>query len=177
LDRPSAGRVEFAGRDLGALSDRELAQLRRSAFGFVFQQFNLMPTLTAEQNVEVALATGTLSRAERRDRCRTLLTQVGLQGRLHHVPGELSGGEQQRVAIARAIANDPRVLLADEPTGNLDSETSASIVDLLLALADGSNRTVVIVTHDEAVAKRTGRVIEMRDGTVVDAGDSPNSDG
>jgi putative ABC transport system ATP-binding protein len=120
LDRPSGGELLFEGRDTVRLGDRELSQLRLGSLGFVFQQFNLIPTLTAAQNVEVALAPTSASRGERRSRVLELLESVGLAGRADHVPGQLSGGEQQRVAIARALANDPHVLLADEPTGNLD---------------------------------------------------------
>jgi putative ABC transport system ATP-binding protein len=167
LDRPSEGEVLFEGRDIGRLGDRDLSQLRRSAFGFVFQQFNLIPTLTAAQNVEIALApTGTGS-SERRERVLALLDSVGLAARAEHVPSKLSGGEQQRVAIARALANDPHVLLADEPTGNLDSTTGAEIMDLLLSISGEQHRTVVVVTHDADVAVRARRVIRMQDGRLV----------
>jgi putative ABC transport system ATP-binding protein len=168
LDRPTEGELRFEGRDIGRLGDGELSALRLSALGFVFQQFNLIPTLTAAQNVEVALApTGTV-RADRRERVRALLASVGLAERADHVPGKLSGGEQQRVAIARALANDPHVLLADEPTGNLDSTTGAEIMDLLLSLSgDEKRRTVVVVTHDPEVARRAQHVVRMRDGRLA----------
>jgi putative ABC transport system ATP-binding protein len=175
LDRPTEGELRFEGRDIGRLGDGELSALRLSALGFVFQQFNLIPTLTAAQNVEVALApTGTV-RADRRERVRALLASVGLAERADHVPGKLSGGEQQRVAIARALANDPHVLLADEPTGNLDSTTGAEIMDLLLSLSgDEKRRTVVVVTHDPEVARRAQHVVRMRDGLLAQAdGDAP----
>jgi putative ABC transport system ATP-binding protein len=168
LDRPSKGSVLFEGRDLAALGDRDLAELRLSAFGFVFQQFNLIPTLTAAQNVEVALAPRRLGAARRHEQARRLLESVGLAARAEHLPAQLSGGEQQRVAIARALANEPRVLLADEPTGNLDSDTGAEIVELLRSLASEHGQTVVLVTHDPALAARAPRVLRMRDGRVVD---------
>jgi len=166
LDRPTAGSVRFEGRDLAQMRDRELSGLRLQTFGFVFQQFNLIPTLTAAQNVEVALAPRGVS--HRRDATIRLLDSVGLASRAGHVPGRLSGGEQQRVAIARALANEPHVLLADEPTGNLDSETGAEIIDLLLGLTGDGKRTVVVVTHDAGIAARARRVIRMQDGRVLD---------
>ena len=140
--------------------------------GFVFQQFNLIPTLTAAQNVEIALAPTRSSRDERRQRVLTLLESVGLAERANHIPGKLSGGEQQRVAIARALANDPHVLLADEPTGNLDSTTGAEIMGLLLSLSgDDKARTVVVVTHDAEVAARAQRIVRMQDGRLVGGAD------
>ncbi len=174
LDRPSEGELHFEGRDIARLGDRELSKLRLGALGFVFQQFNLIPTLTAAQNVEVALAPTSASHDDRRARVVELLASVGLAERADHVPGKLSGGEQQRVAIARALANDPHVLLADEPTGNLDSTTGSEIIDLLLSLSgDDERRTVVLVTHDNDVASRAERVVRMRDGRLVRGGDAP----
>ena len=168
LDRPSAGELLFEGRDIGRLGDRALSELRLEVLGFVFQQFNLIPTLTAAQNVEIALAPTSATRTERRERVLSLLASVGLAERADHVPSKLSGGEQQRVAIARALANDPHVLLADEPTGNLDSTTGAEIMDLLLSLSgDEQRRTVIVVTHDASVAGRAQRVIRMLDGRLV----------
>jgi putative ABC transport system ATP-binding protein len=168
LDRPSGGELLFEGRDIGRLGDRALSELRLDVLGFVFQQFNLIPTLTAAQNVEIALAPTATTRADRRERVLDLLASVGLAERADHVPGKLSGGEQQRVAIARALANDPHVLLADEPTGNLDSTTGAEIMDLLLSLSgDERRRTVIVVTHDGDVAARAQRVIRMLDGSLV----------
>jgi putative ABC transport system ATP-binding protein len=164
LDRPTAGVVEFEGRDIARLGDRELGRLRLRTFGFVFQQFNLIPTLTAAQNVEVALAPGGLSTREREAAVTRLLDSVGLAPRADHVPSKLSGGEQQRVAIARALANEPHVLLADEPTGNLDSTTGAEIIELLLSLSAEGRRTVIVVTHDVDIARRAGRVVCMQDG-------------
>jgi ABC-type lipoprotein export system ATPase subunit len=171
LDRPSTGELRFEGRDVATLGDRALSELRLDVLGFVFQQFNLIPTLTAAQNVEIALAPTPASRAERRERVIGLLASVGLAERAHHVPSKLSGGEQQRVAIARALANEPHVVLADEPTGNLDSTTGSEIMDLLLSLSGTEHaRTVIVVTHDADVAARAQRVIRMQDGRLV-AGD------
>jgi putative ABC transport system ATP-binding protein len=171
LDRPSAGSIAFEGRDIARLGDAELGKLRLRTFGFVFQQFNLIPTLTAAQNVEIALAPAGMPADERRDAVVRLLESVGLAARTRHVPSQLSGGEQQRVAIARSLANEPHVLLADEPTGNLDSTTGAEIVELLLSLSGGS-RTVLLVTHDGDVAEQAGRVVRMRDGQIEDEGDT-----
>ncbi len=135
LDRPSNGSVFFEGRDLATLRDNDLAELRLRAFGFVFQHFNLIPTLTAVQNVEVALAPLGVPRSELRERSHGLLSEVGLDERASHLPSQLSGGEQQRVAIARALVVEPRVILADEPTGNLDTKTGSDVIDLLAGLA------------------------------------------
>ncbi|HEX9775464.1 MAG TPA: ABC transporter ATP-binding protein [Actinomycetota bacterium] len=164
LDRASSGSVLFDGQNLGTLPDRQLAELRLHTFGFVFQQFNLIPTLTASENVEAALAPLKLKSGERRARAHERLDEVGLGARAQHLPSQLSGGEQQRVAIARALANDPRVVLADEPTGNLDSTTGQEIVELLARLADEHGQTVILVTHDAAVAARASRTLRMRDG-------------
>jgi putative ABC transport system ATP-binding protein len=167
LDRPTSGALYFESRDVGALGDRALSDLRLDVLGFVFQQFNLIPTLSAAQNVEIALAPTSMLRHDRRERVLGLLESVGLVDRADHVPSKLSGGEQQRVAIARALANDPHVLLADEPTGNLDSATGAEIVDLLFSLSGDERRTVVVVTHDADVAGRAQRVLRMQDGRLV----------
>ena len=169
MDRPSAGRLAFEGRELGGLGDGELSRLRREAIGFVFQQFNLIPTLTAEQNVAAALAPVRMKAAVRRERACELLGRMRLEHRLGNLPSQLSGGEQQRVAIARALANRPRVLLADEPTGNLDSATGAEIVALLQALSAVEGLTVILVTHDPAVAGAAGRVVGVRDGLLQQA--------
>ncbi|EHN12562.1 ABC transporter related protein [Patulibacter medicamentivorans] len=167
LDRPTGGRLRFSGVALEAFSDRALAVLRRDTIGFVFQQFHLIPTLTAAQNVEAALPAGT---SPRRGRARAdeLLAQVGLADHADRLPGRLSGGEQQRVAIARALANHPSVLLADEPTGNLDAETGRSVLALLDELHRATGVTVVLVTHDPAIAAAVPRVVEIRDGRPVE---------
>ena len=168
LDRPTEGEILFEGRDLARLPDAELTQLRLETIGFVFQQFNLIPTLTARQNVEVALAPQRLSRSEREDRVSELLEAVGLGPRGEHLPSELSGGEQQRVSIARALANRPRILLADEPTGNLDSATGEEIVALLRSISDQRGQAVVLITHDASIAARAGRVVRMQDGRLLE---------
>jgi putative ABC transport system ATP-binding protein len=168
LDRPSTGHVLFEGRDLASLGDTELTSLRAATIGFVFQQFNLIPTLTARQNVEVALATQSLASEVRRSKAEHLLSSVGLERRGDHLPSMLSGGEQQRVAIARALANEPRVLLADEPTGNLDSATGEEIMALLRSLSLERRQTIVVVTHNQEIARTAARVIRMQDGGVVD---------
>ena len=168
LERPTSGRLSFAGSELSALGDRELTRFRARDVGFVFQHFNLIPTLTAMENVLAALETGSLSRAERVARAEELLRRVGLADRMDHLPTNLSGGEQQRVAIARALANAPKAILADEPTGNLDSTTSAEIIDLLAELAAGGV-AVVVVTHADSVAERAARRVRMRDGRVAAA--------
>jgi putative ABC transport system ATP-binding protein len=167
LDRPTSGETQFEGRDLVRLKDAELSDLRLRTFGFIFQQFNLIPTLTAAQNVEVALAPRRISARSRRETTKRLLASVGLTARAHHLPSELSGGEQQRVAIARALANEPRVLLADEPTGNLDSATGEEIIGLLASLWGERRQTIVVVTHDVAIARRAGRTIRMHDGRLL----------
>jgi putative ABC transport system ATP-binding protein len=169
LDRPTDGRVLFEGRDLGALPDRELSKLRLDAFGFVFQHFNLIPTLTALENVEAGLAPTGLPRSELRRRSEALLDEVGLSDRATHLPAQLSGGEQQRVAIARALVVEPRVILADEPTGNLDSKTGADVIELLAGLAAGRGTTVVVATHDASLAARAPRRVAMRDGRLAEA--------
>jgi ABC-type lipoprotein export system ATPase subunit len=165
LDRPTSGTIAFAGRPLGGMSERELTLLRRTRIGFVFQQFNLIPTLTARQNVEAKLAVATGgSRSRLADE---LLDSVGLRGRAHHLPSQLSGGEQQRVAIARALSTSPSVVLADEPTGNLDTSTGKEILDLLRTLSAEHGQTVVLITHDRELAGSSPRVIELRDGRIV----------
>ena len=166
LDTPTAGSIAFDGQQLAKADDKTLTRLRRDAIGFVFQQFNLIPTLTAAENVEIAMLPLRRSRAARTERVALLLEQVGLADRSEHLPSRLSGGEQQRVAIARALANEPRVVLADEPTGNLDSATAGEVIDLLAALCADSGVTVVLVTHDEEVASRARRRIRLRNGEV-----------
>ncbi|MCX7520779.1 ABC transporter ATP-binding protein [Microbacterium sp. STN6] len=169
LDRPSSGEVLLADAALSALPDRKLAGLRAREIGFVFQGFNLIPTLSANENVETALAPLGLARAESRQRAAEALASVGLADRGSHLPAELSGGQQQRVAIARALVKQPRVLLADEPTGNLDEETRDEIMDLLEGMWRDRGLTLVIVTHDSAVAKRAQRRLHIKHGTVREA--------
>jgi putative ABC transport system ATP-binding protein len=167
LDRPTSGRVFFEGRDLATLRDNELAELRLRAFGFIFQQFNLIPTLTALENVEAGLAPTGIAYDELRTRSLSLLGEVGLAERASHLPAQMSGGEQQRVAIARALAVEPRVILADEPTGNLDSKTGADVIELLAGLASSRGSTIVVATHDADLAARAPRRLAMRDGAFV----------
>ncbi len=172
LDRPTRGEVRFDGETLGLLSEDELAKMRRDRVGFVFQAFQLIPTLTAEENVQVPLQ---LAGADgSRGRAREILRRVGLEGRERHFPAQLSGGEQQRVAIARAFVHEPAILYADEPTGNLDSETGGRVIDLLTELNRERGTTVVLVTHDAELAGRARRVIRLSDGRVVaDTGEAP----
>jgi putative ABC transport system ATP-binding protein len=167
LDRPSSGSIEFDGRDLGKLSENELSDLRARAFGFVFQTFNLIPTLTAQENVEVALVPLHIGSKQRRSRAVTALEEVDLGDRGAHLPAELSGGQQQRVAIARALVKDPKVLLADEPTGNLDEEMRDEIISLLEGLWRDRGLSLVVVTHDSVVAKRAARVALIRKGRLT----------
>jgi putative ABC transport system ATP-binding protein len=167
LDRPSAGTISFESRDLGSSGDRQLAELRLRTLGFIFQQFNLVPTLSALENVELAMAPMKTAAAERQRRARELLGRVGLSPRADHLPSQLSGGEQQRVAIARALANEPDVLLADEPTGNLDSKTGEEILALLYKLWQETKVTVVLITHDQSIAETAPRVLAMADGRIA----------
>jgi len=169
LDRPSSGSVFFEGRDLAGLRDGDLAELRLRSFGFVFQQFNLIPTLTALENVQAKLAPAGFSTDDSRRRAEALLAEVGLADRATHLPSHLSGGEQQRVSIARALSVEPRVILADEPTGNLDSRTGAEIIEMLASLAADRGSTVIVATHDTGLAGRAQRRLAMRDGRLVTA--------
>jgi putative ABC transport system ATP-binding protein len=167
LDRPTSGAVRFDGADMSELSERDLTALRGRDIGFVFQNFNLIPTLNALQNVMSVMGSLDLSPRDQRARALQLLAHVGLAARADHLPSRMSGGEQQRVAIARALANSPRVVLADEPTGNLDSATAEGVMDLLRGLGESLGVTVVLVTHDPAVAIQAPRRICMRDGRIV----------
>jgi putative ABC transport system ATP-binding protein len=167
LDRPTSGTVELDGRDLGRLSDTAVTRVRARLIGFVFQAFNLIPTLTAVENVETALAPLGVRGVERRRRAAEALAAVGLADRVHHLPGELSGGQQQRVAIARALVKQPAVLLADEPTGNLDEDTRDDIIALLEGVWSEQHLTMVVVTHDSVVAARAQRTGLMRDGELA----------
>ena len=167
IDAPSSGTLAIAGRSVNGLSDREATLFRLRHIGFVFQRFYLMPVLTAIENVELPMAEAGQGKAERRSRARELLTYVGLGQRIGHRPTELSGGEQQRVAIARALANKPELLLADEPTGELDARTGTEVISLFGQLnRDGT--TLIVVTHDEDLARAARRVVHMRDGVIVD---------
>ncbi|HEV2914739.1 MAG TPA: ABC transporter ATP-binding protein [Pyrinomonadaceae bacterium] len=168
LDRPTSGEVLFDRSSLGPFTKREMARYRRHSVGMIFQNFNLIPTMTAAENVRLALAFGGLRGREREERTGELLNRVGLSDRLEHRPSELSGGEQQRVAIARALANRPRVLLADEPTGNLDSTRAHELLALLRELVGRDRLTVLMVTHDHELASRfADRIVFMKDGRVI----------
>jgi putative ABC transport system ATP-binding protein len=166
LDRPTRGSYRLAGRDVAELSADERASLRNREIGFVFQSFNLVPRTSALENVELPLVYGGVPPAEQRERARAALRSVGLEGREQHVPSQLSGGQQQRVAIARALVNHPSLLLADEPTGNLDSRTSGEILALFQRL-HREGLTIVMVTHESDVAAHAGRVVTFRDGRIV----------
>ena len=168
LDRPTRGRVLIEGRDPSRMSDIELSRLRNRLIGFVFQTFNLIPRLTALQNVMLPLTLQNISQGERRRRAEKALTQVGLRHRMNHRPTEMSGGEQQRVAIARAIVTNPKIILADEPTGNLDTHSASEIVELLTSLNRSLGVTLVIVTHNPEVGGTAERIIKMRDGVVYE---------
>ena len=167
LDRPTSGELHFRGRRLSELSDDELALHRRQNIGFIFQFFNLIPTRTALQNVELPLILAGTERSARLRRARELLKSVGLEARMDHRPQQMSGGEQQRVAIARSLIHDPPLLLADEPSGNLDTRTAGEIMDLLLDLNRRTRKSIILVTHDRALAAQYGRrTIELRDGKI-----------
>lgn len=166
LDRPNSGSYSLRGRVVSDLDDDELSRLRNKEIGFIFQTFNLLPRLTALSNVELPMLYAQLGPAERRRRAESLLEQVGLQERMDHRPNQLSGGQRQRVAIARALVNDPALILADEPTGNLDSTTAREILSLLVDLNRQGN-TIVLVTHDAEVAKVAHRTIMLRDGRIT----------
>ncbi|MBV9181644.1 MAG: ABC transporter ATP-binding protein [Acidobacteria bacterium] len=168
LDRPTAGEVVIQGRDLTKLSRDELAAYRRSVVGMVFQSFNLIPTMTVIENVELPLRFRQVERAKRAPMAASSLRRVGLSERLHHRPVELSGGEQQRVALARALVNEPTILLADEPTGNLDSRTGSEVMELIRSLNASRKVTVVLVTHEQAIAEQYAeRLISLADGKVI----------
>jgi|TARA_Y100000310_G_scaffold105664_1_gene104130 putative ABC transport system ATP-binding protein len=167
LDLPTRGRILLGGRDIAKLSESHLAQIRGKMIGFIFQQFNLIPTLTAKQNVMLPMMFQNIQEGKRIARAEELLTMVDLQDRFSHKPTELSGGQQQRVAIARALAVNPEVILADEPTGNLDSKTGLNVMTFLKDLNKKEGKTIVMVTHDAAVAKTADRTVYLKDGHIV----------
>jgi putative ABC transport system ATP-binding protein len=167
LDRPTSGSVDFDGRDLARTREAQMTKVRANSIGFIFQTFNLIPTLSAQENVETALVPLGVSGASRRARAAEALNSLGLGDRLRHLPGELSGGQQQRVAIARALVKEPTVLLADEPTGNLDEDTRDEIIGLLEKLWQDNGLTMVIVTHDSSIARRAQRLGTMRNGKLT----------
>ena len=167
LDRPSSGSVDFDGRDLALLRETAMTKVRAQSIGFIFQTFNLIPTLSAQENVETALVPLGVSGTSRKARAAEALSSVGLGDRLRHLPSELSGGQQQRVAIARALVKEPTVLLADEPTGNLDEDTRDEIIGLLEKLWQDSGLTLILVTHDSSIARRAQRLGTMKNGKLT----------
>lgn len=166
LDLPTEGSIRIDNIDITKLSKSELAQLRGKKIGFIFQTFNLIPSLTALENVMLPMLFQDINKSKQKEKAKELLTLVGLHDRINHLPSELSGGERQRVAIARALSNDPEIILADEPTGNLDSRTGEEIINLLLEL-NKKGSTVIIITHDQNIAKRTKRIITIKDGLIA----------
>jgi putative ABC transport system ATP-binding protein len=168
LDAPTKGSVDIENRSVGTLGDRELARLRNEHMGFIFQSFHLINDLTVVNNVEVPLLYRSMSAGERRKRALAALEKVGLSARTRHFPSQLSGGQCQRVAIARAIVGEPDIVLADEPTGNLDSVMSGEIMDILIALNKNDNATIVMVTHNQSMAEQTERIVRLYDGSQVE---------
>jgi len=167
LDVPSKGRVYLKGQDISKMSESQLSQLRGKTIGFIFQEFNLLPNLDALENVTLPMVFQGISLEERTKKAKELLISVGLEDRIHHQPAELSGGERQRVAIARAFANDPEVVIADEPTGNLDSTTGKKIMDVLTDFHKKEGKTIVVVTHDPNIAGYSEEVVNIKDGQII----------
>lgn len=167
LDRPTEGEYRLQGKNIGEAKDRELSSIRNEEIGFVFQTYNLIPRTTALENVELPMLYGKMKKTERRERARELLELVGMKERMLHKPEELSGGQKQRTAIARAMANDPSIILADEPTGALDSETSRRIMDIFHRLHREQGKTIVLITHSGELAQETDRVIRISDGRIL----------
>jgi putative ABC transport system ATP-binding protein len=167
LDIPTKGSIYLEGKDISTLSESNLAQIRGKKIGFIFQQFNLIPTLTALENVSLPMIFQNIGRDERMEKARQLLELVGLGERMDHRPTELSGGQQQRVAIARSLCNDPEIILADEPTGNLDSKTGHTVMDFLRKLHEEKGKTIIMVTHDENVARNADRIEYLKDGKII----------
>ncbi len=167
LDIPTKGKISLDGKDISHLEESDLAQIRGQRIGFIFQQFNLIPTLTALENVTLPMVFQGMPKEKRLERARKLLEMVGLGDRTNHKPAELSGGQQQRVAIARSLANDPEVILADEPTGNLDTKTGGTVMSFLCKLNKEEGKTIVMVTHDPKVAESAERIEQLQDGVIV----------
>jgi len=168
LDTPSTGKIFIDHTDVSRLSEKQLATIRREKIGFIFQKYNLLPTLNAVENVELSMSFAGIRKKEREERAKTLLSMVNLSHRFYHKPSELSGGEQQRVSIARALANRPSIILADEPTGNVDTKGGDNIMQILEKI-NAEGETIIIVTHDPSIAKRAGRVLQIQDGIVSDS--------
>jgi putative ABC transport system ATP-binding protein len=167
LDIPSKGSIFLDGKDISKLRESDLAQIRGRKIGFIFQQFNLIPTLTALENIMLPMIFQNIPRDERMEKAKKLLQMVDLRDRMDHKPNELSGGEQQRVAIARSLSNNPEVILADEPTGNLDSKTGSTVMDFLRKLHEQEGKTIIMVTHDEDIAKNADRIEYLKDGKII----------
>lgn len=167
LDVPTKGRVFLKGKDVSNFSEDELAQVRGQKIGFVFQQFNLLPNLTALENVTLPMVFQGVPEKERRERAKELLISLDLEKRISHRPAELSGGEQQRIAVARALSNDPEILIADEPTGNLDSSTGKMIMEILINLHQKEKKTIIVVTHDPNIAGYSKEIINIKDGQII----------
>ncbi|MEG1782339.1 MAG: ABC transporter ATP-binding protein [Oscillospiraceae bacterium] len=167
LEKPTKGAVKIAGQKISAMSEKQLAVFRQNNIGFIFQSYNLMPTLTAVENVAFPLMFQGIGKASREKKARAILKEMGLAARMEHKPGELSGGQQQRVGIARAFVGRPKVIFADEPTGNLDSATTEQVMEMLLEISRRNNITFVMVTHDPELAKRAKRIITLKDGSVI----------
>ncbi|MBI2138187.1 ABC transporter ATP-binding protein [Candidatus Woesearchaeota archaeon] len=170
LDLPTQGAIFLDHKDISRLDESDLAQIRGRKIGFIFQQFHLIPTLTALENVMLPLEFQDIELSEARKMASSILEKVGLGDRMHHLPGQLSGGQQQRVAIARSLANNPEVILADEPTGNLDSVSGANVLGLLETLWKKEHKTIIMVTHDSSLAKHARRVVQLKDGRIVEEG-------
>ena len=168
LDKPTEGEYYLAGERVGALRDRELSEIRNKRIGFVFQTYNLIPRTSALSNVELPMLYAGIGKKERKERAKELLKMVGMEERMNHKPDELSGGQKQRTAIARAMANDPSIILADEPTGALDSETGRHIMDLFHHLHRETGKTIVLITHSQELARETERIITIKDGNIID---------
>lgn len=168
IDVPSGGKVFLTGQDVTKLSENDLAQVRGKKIGFIFQQFNLLSNLNALENVMLPMIFQGVGEDARKQRAEEALKEVGLGDRMHHRPAELSGGEQQRVAIARALVNDPEIIVADEPTGNLDSKSGQKIIDIILQFYSKENKTIIMVTHDQAIANYAKTIIHIKDGELVD---------
>lgn len=167
LDKPDSGKIFIDGMDIGSLREKELVKLRRSTIGYIFQFYNLIPVLNALDNVCLPMLLNGVKRENREKRAKELLELVGLKNRMFHKPDELSGGEQQRVAIARALVNNPSIILADEPTGDLDEETGVEVVKQMRLLIERDKRTLIIVTHDPVIANYTSRIMNLRDGQII----------
>jgi putative ABC transport system ATP-binding protein len=175
IDRPTAGRIEVDGTNIVDMTDPQLVKYRREQVGFIFQFFNLVPTLTAEENIQIPMRLASMAASDRERRTKELLRLVGLENRAIHRPDELSGGEQQRVAIAVALANDPPLLLADEPTGELDTKTGHEVLELFQRLNQDLHKTAIVVTHDQRVSKIASRVLQIEDGKIVGTATGPTS--